>query len=169
MKKIPFILLLLISIFIQCKEKGSEEKKVQNVIEDNQYHETYTSDTITVEFDGGVKLLWDMINETIVEDSNYYTLKDSPIDKTVVNSISDTTNLHIPLCSKTGYLRKGDLAFIILWEIHPTVAHVGLERYFDTLESFPECKYPDGLFDYLEDNRDIIKERILEKYFDNAK
>lgn len=144
-----------------CERKETIQTNKPNIKEE-QNQDSIHSDTILIDFDNGLSFFWDVKKETIIKDSLCHALERKSINRTLVNSISDTTNLHIHLCCKKAYLRKGDIAFIILYRFNQINLYEDLKTQFD---DFNYCGYPNDLFDYLEEHRDTITKNLLEKYF----
>ena len=100
-----------------------------------------------------------------VENEDYKAFMDKKIDdRTLINvaeSISDTTDLARDICSKKRNLRKGDLAFILLYDSNYIAPAHDLGMQFDAFDN--DCRFPCGLLDFLEDNRELVKNIIIKK------
>ena len=167
-----FFVLILQTLIVGCEGKKSEmaisnmerlKERTDHITKYEERDEVLFSDTLTVELEGGIKLLWDRKNDKIIKDSIFYALKGASINKNIVNSISDTTNLYVSVCSKDSNLRKGDVAFIALCDFNQIHIAKDLGYQFDVFD--PPCKYPYGMLDCLELDREEIKEKILKIYF----
>lgn len=165
MKKIVIFLLLnmfTVSNVYKCNDTDNISKE-----ESEKAGETiHQPDTILIEFDGGIHILWDNINDRIIKDDNYYIATQKPININIVNAISDTTFVSESVCSKHSSLKKGDIAFILLFYSFEFLDYMDFGMYFDCLTD--TCLYFNGQLDWLEHNRGYIKERILKKYFNSG-
>jgi hypothetical protein len=153
-------------LFVSChcrRHDLSQKKESPEFVFLGEETETYNSDTLTVELEGGIKLLWDSKNDEIIKDSVFYALRGTSINKNIVKSISDTTNLYVSVCSKKSNLRKGDVAFIALLDLDQL--HVGRDLGCQFCEIYDSCKYLDGMLDGLENNREEIAEKLLTVFF----
>lgn len=139
------------------------KERTDDITEYEERDEVLLSDTLTVELEGGIKLLWDSKNDEIIKDSVFYALRGTSINKNIVKSISDTTNLYVSVCSKKSNLRKGDVAFIALLDLDQL--HVGRDLGCQFCEIYDSCKYLDGMLDGLENNREEIAEKLLTVFF----
>ena len=101
-----------------------------------------------------------------IKDDNYYIATQKPININIVNAISDTTFVSESVCSKHSSLKKGDIAFILLFYSFEFLDYMDFGMYFDCLTD--TCLYFNGQLDWLEHNRGYIKERILKKYFNSG-
>jgi len=167
-----FPIIILHTLMVGCKGKKSEiaisnmdrfDKRTIHITKCEERADKFSSDTLTVELEGGIKLLWDKLNDRIIKDSVFLALGKYHINKNIVNSISDTTNLYLNVCSKSFNLRKGDVAFIALCDLNQIHIAKDLGYQFDVYD--PPCKYPYGMLDCLEFYRDEFKEKILRIYF----
>ena len=168
-------IILLINLFslcciFKCSEADLTSKVESDVVSETANEEdgmaTHQPDTILIEFDGGINILWDNVNETIIIDEYYYSLSQEPININIVNAISDTTFVSESVCSKHSSLKKGDIAFILLFYSFEFLDYMDFGMYFDCLTD--TCLYFNGQLDWLEHNRGYIKERILKKYFNSG-
>ena len=114
---------------------------------------------------GQENIVWNNKDNSFIHNYAYKSFVDKSIDNktltSVAEAISDTTDLGHKICSKTRNLRKGDIAFILLYESQYVEPAIDLRMQFDILDD--DCKLPSGLLDYLENNRDQVKSVILKK------
>ena len=114
---------------------------------------------------GQENIVWNNKDNSFIHNYAYKSFVDKSIgNKTLTalaEAISDTTDLGHKICSKTRNLRKGDIAFILLYESQYVEPAIDLRMQFDILDD--DCKLPSGLLDYLENNRDQVKSVILKK------
>ena len=114
---------------------------------------------------GQENIVWNNKDNSFIHNYAYKSFVDKSIDNktlpAVAEAISDTTDLGNKICSKTRNLRKGDIAFILLYESQYVEPAIDLRMQFDILDD--DCKLPSGLLDYLENNRDQVKSVILKK------
>lgn len=114
---------------------------------------------------GQENIVWNNKDNSFIHNYAYKSFVDKSIDNktltAVAEAISDTTDLGHKICSKTRNLRKGDIAFILLYESQYVEPAIDLRMQFDILDD--DCKLPSGLLDYLENNRDQVKSIILKK------
>ena len=114
---------------------------------------------------GQENIVWNNKDNSFIHNYAYKSFVDKSIDNktltAVAEAISDTTDLGHKICSKTRNLRKGDIAFILLYESQYVEPAIDLRMQFDILDD--DCKLPSGLLDYLENNRDQVKSVILKK------
>lgn len=165
MKKI--VIFLLLNMFTVCNVYKCNDTDNISKEESEKASETiHQPDTILIEFDGGIHILWDNINDRIIKDENYYIATQKPININIVNAISDTTFVSESVCSKHSSLKKGDIAFILLFYSFEFLDYMDFGMYFDCLTD--TCLYFNGQLDWLEHNRGYIKERILKKYFNSG-
>ena len=169
-------IILLINLFslcsiFKCSEADHTSNVESDVVSETANEEdgmaTHQPDTILIEFDGGINILWDNVNETIIIDEYYYSLSQEPININIVNAISDTSIVSNHVCSKHSPLRKGDVAFILLEYSHKIITHQLFNYQWDVLSD--TCLYFYGQLDWVEENRDILKETILKEYFNKDK
>ncbi len=169
-------IILLINLFslcsiFKCSEADHTSNVESDVVSETANEEdgmaTHQPDTILIEFDGGINILWDNVNDTIIKDENYYSLSQEPININIVNAISDTSIVSNHVCSKHSPLRKGDVAFLTLCKLQHIYPAKDLHYQFDVFDK--DCEYPYGMLDYLEDNRELIKEAILKEKFNKDK
>ena len=170
MKTFVFILLVnLITIgsIFKCSDADHVSKTESATTETgNEKDEivSYQPDTLQIEFDGGIHILWDNVNDMIIEDENYHSLTQKPININIVNAITDTTFVSNNVCSKNSSLKKGDIAFILLM----ISGHIAIANDFHIqicTKELEDCPYFDGVLDWVEEDREHIKETLLDKYF----
>ena len=110
-------------------------------------------------------IIWNDYNNCFIENDDYKAFMEKKIDDrsliNVAESISDTTDLDRDICSKKKNLRKGDLAFILLYDSKYIAPAHDLGMQFDVFDN--DCRFPCGLLDYLEDNRELVKNIIIKK------
>ena len=72
-------------------------------------------EVITIPFSDDISLQWDVASQQLLQNTNYQRYQeDSEAITLLLNSITDTTNLKVMVCSKEKPLRKGDVAFLYL-------------------------------------------------------
>ena len=159
--------LFILSSIINCSDANRPSKldcdvasEIESEVIDAVKHQ---NDTLLIEFDGGIRILWDNVNDTIIKDENYYSICQKPININIVNSITDTTFVSNNVCTKHSSLKKGDIAFILLEYSGKITTASFSGQQWDVL-CIP-CPYPYNQLDWVEDNREYIKETILDKYF----
>lgn len=166
-----FGLLLLVNLItlgsiFKCSDADQVSKTESATTETGNEKDEIVShqpDTLQIEFDGGIQILWDNVNDKIVKDENYHSLTQKPININIVNSITDTTFVSNNVCSKHSSLKKGDIAFILLMKSGQIAIARDFNMQFDCGEE--NCPYLYGILDWVEENREHIKETILDKYF----
>lgn len=166
-----FGLLLLVNLItlgsiFKCSDADQVSKTESATIETGNEKDEIVShqpDTLQIEFDGGIRILWDNVNDTIIKDENYYSICQKPININIVNAISDTSFVSENVCTKHSSLKKGDIAFILLEYSGKITTASFSGQQWDVL-CIP-CLYPCNQLDWVEDNREYIKETILDKYF----
>ena len=169
--KTVFITLMLslftLSSILKCSDADRPSKQESDVISmpesDVNDAVKHQSDTLLIEFDGGIHILWDNVNDNIIKDDNYDSLSQKPININIVNAISDTTFVSENVCSKHSSLKKGDIAFILLVRLNQIAVARDFEMQFDYGEE--NCPYFYGLLDWVEEYREYIKETLLVKHF----
>ena len=118
---------------------------------------------IEIIFSEDIILKWEVYNNRFEKDDFYQKIKENSKNLIFLKkSISDTTNLGIRICSKEKLLRKGDIAFLYLQDIGKIPLYHCLKIQFDVFEQ--RCPFPDGLLDYVENNREIVKNEIIRCY-----
>ena len=163
-----FHLFLTISLACSCflfSCAGKEQKEAGDVSIFQSGHEMIMKDSlINLKF-GQRDIIWNDYNNCFIENDDYKAFMDKKIDdRTLINvaeSISDTTDLARDICSKKRNLRKGDLAFILLYDSKYIAPAHDLGMQFDVFDN--DCRFPCGLLDYLEDNRELVNNIIIKK------
>lgn len=159
--------LFILSSIINCSDANRPSKldcdvasEIESEVIDAVKHQ---NDTLLIEFDGGIRILWDNVNDTIIKDENYYSICQKPININIVNAISDTSFVSENVCTKHSSLKKGDIAFILLEYSGKITTASFSGQQWDVL-CIP-CLYPCNQLDWVEDNREYIKETIIKKHF----
>lgn len=166
MKTLSFLLLFILMGVCKCSDVQTsriESNMASKTVSEEDKTLTHQSDTLQIDFEGGISLLWDKVNDNIIRDSNFYSLSQKPININIVNAIVDTTFVSENVCSKHSSLKKGDIAFIFLMRSHQILIGHDFNMQWDVIRN--HCPYFCGLLDWVEDNREYIKEVILKKYF----
>ncbi len=133
-KKIITNLLFFIS-FMSCeKEKHVEtlQKKVFDTVKENS-PQIPKEKFLNVRFGSNITLKWDVDQSSLVEDSEYDSIKkDAQKIAILMDNISNDEDLNVKVCTKKENLKKGDVAFVFLSRIHKAPAFplwfVGLFR-----------------------------------------
>ena len=163
-----FHLFLTISLACSCllfSCAGKEQKEAGDVSIFQAGHEMIMKDSLINLKYGPRDITWNDFDNCFIENEDYKAFMDKKIDdRTLINvaeSISDTTDLARDICSKKRNLRKGDLAFILLYDSKYIAPAHDLGMQFDVFDN--DCRFPCGLLDYLEDNRKLVKNIIIKK------
>ena len=159
---------LAISIVFFCllsSCSGKEQKEVKDVAISQADNEMVMNDSLINIRYGQFNIIWNCLDNCFIQNDDYKAFKDRKIDgrilMNVAESISDTTDLAQNICSKKVNLRKGDLAFILFYESNYIAPARDLGMQFDVFDD--DCKFPCGILDYLEDNRELVKSVIIKK------
>lgn len=163
-----FHLFLTISLACSCllfSCAGKEQKEAGDVSIFQAGHEMIMKDSLINLKYGPRDITWNDFDNCFIENEDYKAFMDKKIDdRTLINvaeSISDTTDLVRDICSKKRNLRKGDLAFILLYDSNYIAPAHDLGMQFDAFDN--DCRFPCGLLDFLEDNRELVKNIIIKK------
>ncbi len=151
--KAIFYLLVFACNFIGCHKADTLPVNFNN---DSDGSYLLLHDSIKVEFDS--LLRW-WVNDSVMNviDRNFDSYKES-----LVCLISDTSVISTCITCKKSTIRKGDLAFIILDKTR-SIPYARLFRVqFDFISK--ECPVPIGILDYIEGNRNKVKEKLGEFY-----
>lgn len=148
--KFKFSLLIMLFCFLSCQE--TVKKK------DQLFPEKH--DTLLVRISDNIILKWDKKSNSLIKDEDYVNiLKDKKKIYSVMNFIKEKENLAIKICSKkSANLKNGDIAFTYLYENQRIPAFRCFNFQFDFIEN--KCQFPEGLLDYLEENRQETSEKI---------
>ncbi len=170
MKHLIF-LILFITATLSCQKKITESKNTVelNHVSSNQFKNNAlanTSDTIHVNISKDIFLIWDKNQNALIKNQDYYNiLKDRKEILMMTQFIANNDDLDISICSKTGgNLKKGDIAFIYLYENQKVPAFKCFNIQFDFIQN--NCKMPEGLLNYIEKYRNNVVQKIL-KCLDN--
>ena len=118
---------------------------------------------IEIIFSENIVLKWDVDNNKFKKGYFYQKIKKSNENLLFLKkSITDTTDLGVRVCSKKKSLKKGDIAFLYLQDIGKIQLYSCLKIQFDVFEE--KCPFPEGLLDYIEDNRKIVKDKVIKCY-----
>lgn len=157
-------LILMPFLFFGCSQKGNKATIIKSPAKQSiePKKKDIVQDTITIVFDSGIQLKWDVVKKQIVKDSYYKEiLKSKKKLEIIANKISNTEDLKINVCSKkTADLKKGDVAFIYLHENRKIYLFSCLKMQFDVMNE--NCKYPDELLDYIDKNRTKVQKQVLD-------
>jgi hypothetical protein len=146
----------------------TEEKKemYDKILQDTIFKEV-RQDIIKVEFGEQFTLYWDGINHEIVKDENYLAiLKNKDNLRSMAHFITNEEIVYDFICSKKSALKKGDIAYLfltgrrnrILFKEEPPVrCFIGIP--FNQFTAF--CRYFGGLLDYIEENRELVFQKIM--------
>jgi hypothetical protein len=116
-------------------------------------------DTIKVEFGNQFILYWDCANSRIIPDENCRTiLNDSNNIRSMAYFITNQEIVCDFVCTKDTVLRKGDIAYLFLRGTMFIYDGGCLGRDFDV---FDYCGYPWGLLNYIEENRDLVFQKVM--------
>lgn len=122
-------------------------------------------DSVIVVDYGQLRLMWDLNNSCFIPNKSLEMIVNHQINPMMIDyviySINDTTDLHHSICSKASSLKKGDIAFILLYESKYVLPARDLGMQFDYYEN--DCIFPIYLLDYLEDNRELVVKKLLVK------
>jgi hypothetical protein len=156
------LLIYLLIILIGCKE-GSKQNGVSKLADRVNYVDIVSNNKTIILFDT-ICINWDNEDSSVKNDSCYQALKNnfSNFQAPLIDMIMDTTSLDIIMCDKRTILLKGDLAFIILWQVKDISIYYALDIQFDAIES--GCKYPIPIVRYIHKNRKIVRQKVM-KYF----
>lgn len=128
-------------------------------------------EVITIPFSDDISLQWDVASQQLLQNTNYQRYQeDSKAITLLLNSITDTTNLKVMVCSKEKPLRKGDVAFLYLQETLNIPLFQCFYIQFDVFEK--KCTYPSDLLNYVEEYRTEVQQKLrtyLGKSLSNAK
>ncbi|WET49855.1 hypothetical protein PYS58_01740 [Chryseobacterium indologenes] len=167
MKKIPHLLLLFPLFCLSCSKQNNSVKHDVNstkVFPKNKSVDISETkpDIILVKIAENIFFKWNIKENSIVKDSNYYQyLENNNTIQLIANNINSTTDLNVQICSKkTGHLKVGDIAFLYLWENRKFYLFKCLKLQFDAIGK--NCKLPEDLLDYLEKNRQTVQKKIIE-------
>lgn len=143
---IVFIGLIILSnqFYVSCKEENTNLVKVKF----NFKH------TLTWNIQKG-----DFENDNSYKEinANYQLLKDQ-----IILSVLDTTSLNFNICSKTkSKTRKGDLSIVLI----NSIDKIEFSKIFkgSQYDNFIKCRYPKGLFDRIESEREFFVKKLQQK------
>lgn len=107
-------------------------------------------------------LNWDNCSYEIVKDKYWLELKKDYLLNKVeyIELIEDTNSTKANICGLTKNLTKGDFAFLIIDEVENIPYSTVFRSQWDVLHM--NCKYPDGLFSSLNENRNFFKTKLLD-------
>jgi len=122
--------------------------------------EKHKQDTIKVEFGNQFVLYWNYEKSEIIRDENYYNiLKNRKDIRALAYFIPNEEIVCDFVCSKETPLKKGDVAYLFLIRNMLAYPAQDLGMQFDCFEK--NCKYPGDLLDYIEENRDIVFQKVI--------
>ena len=155
MKKIflyPFVVFVITCSF--------SHKQEQNLLNNScSTPEKVKQDTIRVEFGNKFLLYWDCVNHKIIEDENYFAiLKNKNNIRSMAYFIANQEVVCDFVCSKETALKKGDVAYLFLNRNRFIYTFECLRMQFDW---FDDCWYPVALLDYIENNRDLVFQKVM--------
>lgn len=162
MKLLYMYLFLIIIFFCTCSNSQNHNnndsiKTVSNIDNDTVIRLNYNK----------CELCWDMHKQCFINDEKFQLFVNNSIDKytliTVINNITDTTDLKKKICSKKNNLVKGDLAFILLYKTGYISPAYDFKMQFDIFHN-DNCEFPFELLNYVENNRCLVKSLLLRKY-----
>ena len=116
-------------------------------------------EVITIPFSDDISLQWDVASQQLLQNTNYQRYQeDSEAITLLLNSITDTTNLKVMVCSKEKPLRKGDVAFLYLQKTLNIPLFQCFYIQFDVFEK--KCTYPSDLLNYVEEYRTEVQQKL---------
>ena len=116
-------------------------------------------EVITIPFSDDISLQWDVASQQLLQNTNYQRYQeDSKAITLLLNSITDTTNLKVMVCSKEKPLRKGDVAFLYLQKTLNIPLFQCFYIQFDVFEK--KCTYPSDLLNYVEEYRTEVQQKL---------
>ena len=154
-KKLYTAFLLFIAVCIFCSDAEANNRCLEK-----QLDKKHKQDTIKVEFENQFTLYWDCVNHKIIRDDNYYGILENKENVRAIGFfITDKKKVCNFVCSKKKSLKKGDVAYLFLSENGFVYEAKDLGEQFDVLYS--DCRYPYGLLDYIEKNRNIVFKKVM--------
>ena len=116
-------------------------------------------EVITIPFSDDISLQWDVASQQLLQNTDYQRYQeDSEAITLLLNSITDTTNLKVMVCSKEKPLHKGDVAFLYLQETLNIPLFQCFYIQFDVFEK--KCTYPSDLLNYVEEYRTEVQQKL---------
>ena len=113
-------------------------------------------DTVAIELTKSISFNWSVSQSRIVRDETFNKLKANKkaIKPQLYSMISSDSVIVLNVCFKKGVVRKGDMAFNLLDALYNVPYAAAFKQKFDLI--YPPCTVPDGLYDFIETNRDSI-------------
>jgi hypothetical protein len=164
MYKTVFLLFVTAVSLMACKKSSVREERSDRSTEKNT--ERVVKDALVkdplIEISTKMLVHWDAEEERIRQDSLFMHLSRNFEDYKfeLINSISDTSSTRVSACYKQNQIRKGDIAFMVLSEVRDIPLFKVFRVQFDVYDV--NCRYPEGLFDYIEENRELVKNQTYE-------
>jgi hypothetical protein len=96
--------------------------------------------------------------------SNFYTKAKATIEKLkfiLAEKIKDPIKQGIKVCDQEAEIKKGDVAYLLLDKALPPNEGIPFYDLFQIQLDFYECKYPFGLFDYIDENRNMVSQKVM--------
>jgi hypothetical protein len=157
-KNLIIVLALFPLILFGCNKKQINTPETKKVV--RKLHKIKNEDIIVIKYNNGIILKWNVEKNQLIKDSNYdEILKNKKKLQAMLSSISDNEDIGVKVCTKkTSNLKKGDIAFIFLYENQKIYLFSCLKLQFDVMNE--NCKYPDALLDYIEKNRQKVQEQV---------
>lgn len=161
MKNLRLLAFVCLLFCFACKPDNNNHKTWQTAGIEKDIH--IKDSLVKVDLGDGIMVSWNRYTSGIQEDSAFAYTK-ANIERLkfmLVEKIRDTTLTDIKICDFRENLKKGDLAYLLLERTLDggipffVVFHMQLDVY--------ECSpYPIGFFDYIDDNRGMVSEKVLE-------
>ncbi|MBI3134971.1 MAG: hypothetical protein HYZ14_09900 [Bacteroidetes bacterium] len=182
----PILLFIISQVLLSCKsdmeqayDKLNEAlKRAEAIRDENDGFQTDTSnlnwshiepltlphspDTLIreIELSKDLKISWDNNTHKIAHDAKWFKIENNPAKykQTLIALITDTTQTLAYGCPTIRFLRKGQLAFLILDELNsiPYFEVFGVQ--FDVF--IEGCEYPFDLIEYLLKEREMVQAKV---------
>lgn len=163
-KIVNIVFVLSCFITIMCCCSNNKQHEGANMINERIAEKKHGGkDSVIVVNYGQLRLFWDLNNSCFIPNKSLDMIENHQINPMMIDdviySINDTTDLHYSICSKASSLKKGDIAFILLYESKYVFPARDLGVQFDYFEN--DCIFPIYLLDYVEDNRELVVKKLL--------
>lgn len=121
-------------------------------------------DTMVIALTKNISFNWSNSQSRILRDDTFAKLKANKkaIKPELYSLIQNDSVIVMDVCFKKGVVRKGDMAFNLLDALYDVPYAAVFKRPFALI--YPPCTVPDGLYDFIEENRDSIAPMLRAYY-----
>lgn len=158
---IYFLIAFTILSCFSESEKKQDLKKNEREAFKKKHHRLNQTGIILVKIDNNLLLNWDNKTGNIVKDKlfNNISLNFKEHSSTIFVNLTNIKTTSAVSCGKNTNLVVGDICYLLIDEIKNLPTYEILNAQYDTFND--GCKYPVGLFDAIQKNREKIKSRVI--------